>query len=116
MADYIRVVDIGGAGFRRVDVPVDAELNAEQIEDRIKDEAIKKPEDLGFDSIESLRSLMDFVTLGPAEIEKVKGIAYAVAGVIENHSLVKESPNAHFLDGVDLKDETEKYLKEKIHS
>lgn len=100
MEDYIRVIDIGGDGFRKVDIPVNTEFKVENIEDQIKKRRIKKK---SVKSIRDLNSLMDFVTLGPAEIEEVKGIAYSVAGVIDNkHRTTEISPNAHFLDGVPL--------------
>lgn len=114
MAEKIRVIDIGGDGFRKVDIPIDTEFKVENIEDQIKKRPIEKPKDP--ESIKTIRSLMDFVTHGPAELKEIKGIAYSVAGVIEGHNLVKESPNAHFLDDVRLKDETEDYLKNDTKS
>src|SRR4030042_388436 len=110
MADYIRVIDIGGDGFRRVDIESSAvEKIRAEIKDKIKDTDIIKRKK---ESICDLDSLMRFVVDG-LDSDKIKGIAYSVAGVIEDHRLIKNSPNAHFLDGVDLKDVTEKYLKEK---
>ena len=110
MADYIRVIDIGGDGFRRVDIESSAvEKIRAEIKDKIKDTDIIKRKK---ESICDLDSLMRFVVDG-LDSGKIKGIAYSVAGVIEDHRLIKNSPNAHFLDGVDLKDVTEKYLKEK---
>jgi len=118
MADYVRVIDIGGDGFRRVDIDSRAVENIEandvekiraEIKGKIKDSDILK---MKKESISDLDSLMKFVVDG-LDGDKIKGIAYSVAGVIEDHGLIKNSPNAHFLDGVNLKDETEKYLKDK---
>ncbi len=117
MADYIRVIDIGGDGFRRVDIDSSTvekikEKDVEQIRavinEQIKDTDIIKVKK---EAIPDLDSLMQFVTSG-LEGDKIKGVAYSVAGVIEDHSLIKNSPNAHFLDDVDLKQETESNSKE----
>src|SRR4030043_480168 len=109
MADYIRVIDIGGDGFRRVDIESSAvEKIRAEIKDKIKDTDIIKRKK---ESICDLDSLMRFVVDG-LDSDKIKGIAYSVAGVIEDHRLIKNSPNAHFLDDVDLKEKTEGYLKE----
>jgi predicted NBD/HSP70 family sugar kinase len=117
MADYIRVIDIGGDGFRRVDIDSSTverikEKDVEQIRavinEKIKDNDIVK---MKKESIPDLDSLMQFVTDG-LDGGKIKGVAYSVAGVIEDHRLIKNSPNAHFLDDVDLKQETESYSKE----
>jgi len=117
MADYIRVVDIGGDGFRRVDIDSGIvekikSKNVEQIRDliseNIKDtDIIKKKKE----SIPDLDSLMQFVADG-LDGGKIKGVAYSVAGVIEDHRLIKNSPNAHFLDDVDLKQKTESFSKD----
>ena len=101
MADYIRVIDIGGDGFRRVDI------ESRAVEGKIKDSDIIKRDK---ESISDIDSLMQFVFDG-VESGKVEGIAYSVAGVIDDHRLIKNSPNAHFLDNVDLKKKTEGYLK-----
>ena len=99
MADYIRVVDIGGDGFRKVDIPVNTEFKVKNTEDQIKKQHIKKK---SAKSIRDLNSLTDFVKRGTGK-KKIKGIAYSVAGVIdEKHKKIKKSPNAHFLDGVPL--------------
>jgi len=117
MADYIRVIDIGGDGFRRVDIDCsivekikakDVEQIRAMINEQIKDADIIK---MKKEAIPDLDSLMQFVTDG-LEGGKIKGVAYSVAGVIENNRLMKNSPNAHFLDDVDLKQKTESYLKE----
>lgn len=117
MADYIRVIDIGGDGFRRVDIDSRAVENIEakdveqiraEIKAKIKDSDIVKRKK---ESISDLDSLMRFVVDG-LEGGKIKGIAYSVAGVIEDHRLIKNSPNAHFLDDVDLKEKTEGYMKD----
>lgn len=117
MADYIRVIDIGGDGFRRVDIESravekikakDVEQIRAEIKGKIKDSDIIKRKK---ESICDLDSLMRFVVDG-LDSGKIKGIAYSVAGVIEDHKLIKNSPNAHFLDDVDLKENTEGYLKE----
>lgn len=116
MADYIRVIDIGGDGFRRVDIDSravekikteDVEKVRAEIKEKIKDSDILKRKK---ESISDLDSLMRFVADG-LDGGKIKGIAYSVAGVIEDHRLIKNSPNAHFLDDVDLKEKTEGYLK-----
>jgi len=101
MADYIRIIDIGGDGFRRVDI------ESKALEGKIKDSDIIKRDK---ESISDLDSLMQFVCDG-VENGKVKGIAYSVAGVVDNHRLIKNSPNAHFLDNVDLKKKTEDNLE-----
>ncbi len=116
MADYIRVIDIGGDGFRRVDIDSsvvekikteDVEQIRAEIKEKIKDADILKRKK---ESIPDLDSLMQFVVDG-LDSGKIKGIAYSVAGVIEDHRLIKNSPNAHFLDDVDLKEKTEGCLK-----
>lgn len=117
MADYIRVIDIGGDGFRRVDIDrglvekikaKDVEQIRRLISEEIKDvDIVKKKKE----SIPDLDSLMQFVADG-LDGGKIKGVAYSVAGVIENHRLIKNSPNAHFLDDVDLKQKTESFSKE----
>lgn len=116
MADYIRVIDIGGDGFRRVDIDSrvvekigakDVEKIRAEIKGKIKDSDINK---MKKESISDLDSLMQFAVDG-LDRGKIKGIAYSVAGVIEDHGLIKNSPNAHFLDDVDLKEKTEGYLK-----
>lgn len=116
MADYIRVIDIGGDGFRRVDIDSravekieakDVEQIRAEIKEKIKDTDIIKRKK---ESISDLDSLMQFAVDG-LDSGKIKGIAYSVAGVIEDHGLIKNSPNAHFLDDVDLKEKTEGYLK-----
>ena len=116
MADYIRVIDIGGDGFRRVDIDSravekieakDVEQIRAEIEGKIKNSDIIKRKK---ESISDLDSLMQFAVDG-LDSGKIKGIAYSVAGVIEDHGLIKNSPNAHFLDDVDLKEKTEGYLK-----
>jgi predicted NBD/HSP70 family sugar kinase len=116
MADYVRVIDIGGDGFRRVDIDSRAVEKIEEkdvkqiraeIKEKIKDSDILKRKK---ESISDLDSLMQFVVDG-LDGGKIKGIAYSVAGVIEDHRLIKNSPNAHFLDDVDLKEKTEGYLK-----
>jgi predicted NBD/HSP70 family sugar kinase len=115
MADYIRVIDIGGDGFRRVDIDssIVEKLKAKDVEqirtvisEKIKDADIIKVKK---EAIPDRDSLMQFVTDG-LEGGKIKGVAYSVAGVIEDHRLMINSPNAHFLDGVNLKDETEKII------
>jgi predicted NBD/HSP70 family sugar kinase len=117
MADYIRVIDIGGDGFRRVDIDSgfvdkikakDVEQIRALISEEIKDADIVKKKK---ESIPDLDSLMQFVADG-LEGGKIKGVAYSVAGVIEDHRLIKNSPNAHFLDDVDLKQKTESFSKE----
>ncbi len=117
MAEYIRVIDIGGDGFRRVDIESsaiekikteDVEKVRAEIKEKIKDTDILKRKK---ESISDLDSLMRFVVDG-LDGGRIKGIAYSVAGVIEDHRLIKNSPNAHFLDDVDLKEKTEGYLKE----
>ena len=116
MADYIRVIDIGGDGFRRVDIDSravekieakDVEQIRAEIEGKIKNSDIIKRKK---ESISDLDSLMQFAVDG-LDSGKIKGIAYSVAGVIEDHGLIKNSPNAHFLDDVDLKEKTEGCLK-----
>jgi len=116
MADYIRVIDIGGDGFRRVDIDSRAVEKIEakdvghiraEIKGKIKDTDILKKKK---ESIPDLDSLMQFVADG-LDGGKIKGIAYSVAGVIEDHGLIKNSPNAHFLDDIDLKKKTEGHLK-----
>ena len=118
MADYIRVIDIGGDGFRRVDIDSstvekikdkDVEQIRAMINEQIKDADIIKVKK---EAIPDLDSLMQFVTDG-LDGGKIKGVAYSAAGVIDDHRLMINSPNAHFLDDIDLKDETEKYLKEE---
>lgn len=117
MAEKIRVVDIGGDGFRKVDIPVDTEFKVENIEDQIKKITIEKPKEP--ESIKDLPSLMNFV-IGDLDADKNNDIVYSVAGVIEGHDLVKESPNAHFLDGIRLatktKEESKKRKRPRIRS
>jgi predicted NBD/HSP70 family sugar kinase len=117
MADYIRVIDIGGDGFRKVDIESsvvekiktkDVEQIRAVVSEKIKDTDIIKVKK---ETIPDLDTLMQFVTKG-IDGSKIKGIAYSAAGVIEDHRLMINSPNAHFLDGVDLKQETESYSKE----
>lgn len=116
MADYIRVIDIGGDGFRRVDIDSgaiekikseDVEKVRAEINEKIKDSDILKKSK---ESICDLDSLMQFVADG-FDGSKIRGVAYSVAGVIEDHGLIKNSPNAHFLDNVNLKQKTEDYLE-----
>jgi predicted NBD/HSP70 family sugar kinase len=115
MADYIRVIDIGGDGFRRVDIDssIVEKIKAKDVEqiraiinEQIKDADIIKVKK---EAIPDLDSLMQFVADG-LDGGKIKGVAYSAAGVIEDHRLMINSPNAHFLDGVNLKDETEKII------
>jgi predicted NBD/HSP70 family sugar kinase len=105
---FIRAVDIGGAGFRRIDIEQKL-VTAGTIEaSDIKDQKIKEPQK----PISDLDSLMDFI-MEDFELDKFTGIAYSVAGVIENYNLVVSSPNAHILDGVQLAKLTENKTKLK---
>jgi len=117
MTDYIRVIDIGGDGFRKVDIDssIVEKIKAKDVEqirtvisEKIKDTDIIKVKK---EAIPDLDSLMQFVTDG-IDGGKIKGVAYSAAGVIEDHRLMINSPNAHFLDDIDLKQETESYSKE----
>lgn len=91
----IRAIDGGGAGFRRADIEGTEILSF-----------AKTPGPLS-----RLDELLDFVRV--KLLPQTKGIAYAMAGVIENNELVVKSPNAHFLDGVHLAQETKKALPKK---
>ena len=106
MADLIRVIDIGGAGVRRLDLPLNDDLKAENI----KDPDIKTPHTLDLPPINDLPSLLSFVEDG-LEKDQFKGVAYSVAGVIHGHDIVVNSPNAHFLDGITLAKATNERTK-----
>lgn len=79
----IRAIDGGGTGFRRADI-----------------DGIKIRSYASEGNISSLNDLLAFVkgNLLPG----TAGIAYAIAGVIEERRRIVTSPNAHFLDGLDL--------------
>lgn len=90
----IRVVDGGGHGFRRADAR-GKNLKNFQIDG----------------SIASVKKVVEFVCEDlPAG---TVGIAFALAGVIEDNDLVVESPNAKWLNGVRLASEVKKELKER---
>lgn len=93
----IRVIDGGGAGFRRADV-----LGTE-----VQNLVTTKEKSI---VISDFGSLINFVT-EDFEPDKFGGIAYALAGVIKNNDLVVKSPNAHFLDGIKLAFKTEAKTK-----
>lgn len=80
----VRAVDGGGAGFRRADIAGTTILASKTTEGPLK----------------SLDQLLDFVTENLSD--EIRGIAYAMAGVIEYKNLVVQSPNVHFLDGIYL--------------
>jgi len=93
MTICIRAIDGGGNGFRRADVWGTGEL---------VDLKPRPP-------VETAEELLDFVFENlPAQ---TIGVAYALAGVIENHNKVIKSPNIHLLDGVLLGDLTKKRLE-----
>lgn len=80
----IRVVDGGGEGFRRADVHNAEPRNFHRTPGPLTNVA---------DVVDFARKSL------PPDTE---GIAFALAGVIEDHDLVVNSPNLHFLDGVRL--------------
>jgi predicted NBD/HSP70 family sugar kinase len=93
MKECIRVIDIGGNGLRRADIYGTKVRNLEQ----------RVPIALR-NTKKAIESLLEFsLTDLPSATE---GVAYSVAGVIKNNSLIQESPNVHFLDMVDLADLT----------
>jgi predicted NBD/HSP70 family sugar kinase len=80
----IRVVDGGGDGFRRADVDGTTPRNFQKSKGPLK----------------RVEDIVDFACKGlPRGTE---GIAFALAGVIEDKDLVVNSPNVHCLDGVRL--------------
>lgn len=83
MTDSLRVIDVGGNGARR------AEVIGTDVVDLIRSSDISSPEDLVEFATDKL----------PAGTE---AIAYATAGIVTNHRHITVSPNAHWLDGVDL--------------
>lgn len=95
----IRVIDGGGAGFRRADVFGTEVKNLVTT----KEKGIK---------ISDFDSLIDFVT-EDFEPDRFGGVAYAIAGVIKDNDRVINSPNAHFLDGIRVAFETEERTKVK---
>lgn len=76
-------VDGGGSGFRKAIVEGTGISNLKEST-----------------SIKSAQDLVDFVAEGIPD--DVDGVAYAVAGDIEDHKIVVISPNLHFLDGINL--------------
>lgn len=86
---YVRAVDGGGAGFRRADV-----LGTE----------VRNLAKIG--PVKTVDELLDFVC-GDL-IPETKGVAFVVAGEIENYNKVIKSPNIHLLDGVAFGDLTRK--------
>ncbi len=99
---FIRAVDIGGAGFRRVDIEQKLITAGTIKASDIKDQKIKEPQK----PISNLDSLMDFI-MEDFKPAKFNGVAYSIAGVIENYNLVVSSPNVHILDGIQLAKLTE---------
>ena len=90
---YIRVIDIGGNGFRRGNVygkEVDEKSIAVMPIEKIKIKERRR----------ALSQLKEFAWAGVTS--KTEAIVYSVAGVIENHDKIKISPNARFLDGLKL--------------
>ncbi len=84
----IRVIDGGGSLFRRADVDTD----------NLQVKNFKKIE-------ASFNTLDDIIFFAKEELlPQTAGIAFAVAGVIENHNRVVASPNIPLLNGVALGD------------
>lgn len=78
----IRVIDGGGAGFRRADVVGTEVSNLVKI-----------------GPVETIDELINFAR---GDSTGTKGIAYAMAGEIKDHNIVIKSPNIHLLDGIPL--------------
>ena len=86
-----RAIDIGGNGVRRADVCGTEVRNIEKMHESAGGE----------------KAIEELLRFAVAELPgETRGIAYSVAGVIDGNDVVKESPNAHFLDGVSLAGQT----------
>jgi predicted NBD/HSP70 family sugar kinase len=93
----IRVIDGGGSLFRRADIDTED----------LKVHNFKKIE-------ASFNSLEDIISFIKEELlPETAGIAFAVAGVIENHNKVLASPNIPLLNGIALGDVVFEKLKLK---
>lgn len=83
MNSCIRVIDVGGNGFRRADVYGD------EVKSLVASEPIKTVEE----AIQFSKTDMPSSTIA---------ISFASAGVIEDHDLIEKSPNVAVLSGVRL--------------
>ena len=83
MVKNIRVFECGGKGIRRADV-IGTEISS-----------VVTPEV----PITEIDQLLEFVCTG---LSNVTAIAFSVAGVIDNNSVVTKAPNIPFLNGIDL--------------
>jgi predicted NBD/HSP70 family sugar kinase len=98
---WVRVIDGGGTGFRRADV-CGAEV-----------ENIVTTKDAGV-VIPTCDSLINFAVKDLDPKKLYSGIAYSMAGLIEDHSRIIKSPNVHFLNGVDLASLTHDKVKRAV--
>lgn len=88
MTQCIRVVDGGGEGFRRAEI-----YGSGQLVELTK-----------IGPVETIDELLNFVCRD-LPLHTI-GISYAMAGEIEDHNKMIESPNIHLLDGIPLGDLT----------
>lgn len=94
MSRIVRVVEIGGAGVSQLDIDLD------------NPKVAMVPERIKFPGLEALLELIE-----ERLPENTTGVAYSVAGPIEDHDKIIIAPQIHGLDGVNLATLTENRTK-----